>query len=274
MFRMTGDTERIIIAFYDTPGACLMDDPMRLSAKRYFRTIGKGNRWLLTFKALGKPYLVLMQEAPRYAGMCMSRRHQNDFSRLRVHFQTDSPGAGGMANRYIDPVRADFHGSCFGWYAHAFPHTSLYLMILVMTTGERPPFHLAFPVHDLGEARAFYTGILGCTEGRSSEEWVDFDLHGHQIVAHLVPADTYRVTETNPVDGVEVPVWHFGLVLAWDAWEAVADRLRDAQIVFLVPPTVRFSGLPGEQASLFVRDPSGNALEFKAFRDPDQLFAK
>jgi extradiol dioxygenase family protein len=137
----------------------------------------------------------------------------------------------------------------------------------------QPPFHLAFPVHDLAAARAFYGGVLGCPEGRSSESWVDFDLCGHQIVAHLV-SGTLAGADTNRVDGDDVPTRHFGLVLDWDEWERWALRLRAAGVRFLIEPHVRFRGQPGEQATLFVADPSGNALEFKAFRDRGRLFAK
>jgi extradiol dioxygenase family protein len=137
------------------------------------------------------------------------------------------------------------------------------------------PFHLAFPVHDLAAARAFYVGLLGCPEGRSSEQWVDFDLYGHQIVAHLDPAlDPARRQHTNAVDGHGVPVPHFGVVLPWEAWHALADRLRTAGLAFVIEPYVRFRGATGEQATMFFLDPSGNALEFKAFRDPSRLFAK
>ena len=134
------------------------------------------------------------------------------------------------------------------------------------------PFHLAFPVHDLAAARTFYGGLLGCREGRASARWVDFDLDGHQLVAHLV--EGYRgPAHAHVVDGVEVPTTHFGLVLPWEAWEALVARLRAGGATFLVEPRVRFAGRVGEQATAFVRDPSGNALEFKAFRDPSQLFA-
>jgi extradiol dioxygenase family protein len=133
------------------------------------------------------------------------------------------------------------------------------------------PFHLAFPVHDLAAARAFYGGVLGCPEGRSAPEWIDFDLYGHQIVAHLIQARAPAAS--NPVDGHDVPVPHFGVVLEWDIWEALADRLRAAGIVFGIAPHIRFKGEVGEQATMFFRDPSGNALEFKAFRDPAKLFA-
>ena len=136
-----------------------------------------------------------------------------------------------------------------------------------------PPFHLAFPVDDLAAARRFYGELLGCPEGRSADHWVDFDLHGHQIVAHLAP-DAVRKRATNPVDGDAVPVPHFGLVLAMDQWTALAQRLIEAGTAFVIPPTVRFAGEPGEQATMFLLDPAGNALEFKAMADPGNLFAK
>ena len=136
-----------------------------------------------------------------------------------------------------------------------------------------PPFHLAFPVDDLAAARAFYGGLLGCAEGRSADEWVDFDLFGHQIVAHLAP-EQVRQRTTNPVDGKAVPVPHFGLVLAMDDWKRLAGRLQDAGTEFVIPPTTRFEGQPGEQATMFLLDPAGNALEFKAMADPAKLFAK
>src|SRR5207237_2393339 len=134
-----------------------------------------------------------------------------------------------------------------------------------------PPFHLAFPVHDLAAARAFYGGLLGCPEGRSADEWVDFDFHGHQIVAHLVP-DAKARAGSNPVDGHDVPVPHFGLVLNMADWEELARRLQAAGADFVIPPTVRFRGQPGEQATMFFRDPSGNALEIKAMADAAKLF--
>jgi extradiol dioxygenase family protein len=137
----------------------------------------------------------------------------------------------------------------------------------------RPPFHLAFPVHDLAAARSFYGALLGCPEGRSTDEWVDFDFHGHQIVAHLVP-DAKARAASNPVDGHDVPVPHFGLVLDMADWEKLAARLEAAGTDFTIPPTVRFKGLAGEQATMFFRDPSGNALEIKAMADPATLFAK
>ena len=136
-----------------------------------------------------------------------------------------------------------------------------------------PRFHLAFPVRDLGEARAFYGGLLGCPEGRSSEEWVDFDFHGHQIVAHLAP-DEVGHKSTNAVDGHDVPVRHFGLLMELPAWEALAERLKAAGTRFVIEPHIRFPGEAGEQATMFLLDPSGNALDFKAFADDSMVFAK
>ena len=136
-----------------------------------------------------------------------------------------------------------------------------------------PPFHLAFPVRDLAEARAFWGGTMGCAEGRSSAEWIDFDFHGHQIVAHCVGERAVDAGR-NPVDGHGVPVPHFGLILPMTEWEALAARLRGAGVRFEIEPYVRFKGQVGEQATMFFRDPSGNALEFKAFQDRGQLFAK
>ena len=136
-----------------------------------------------------------------------------------------------------------------------------------------PPFHLAFPVHDLAAARAFYGGLLGCPEGRSSEDWVDFDFFGHQIVAHLAP-DAPPRRHSNPVDGHDVPVPHFGAVLAMVQWENLAARLEAAATEFVIAPNVRFRGQPGEQATMFFLDPSGNAIEIKAMRDPANLFAR
>lgn len=137
------------------------------------------------------------------------------------------------------------------------------------------PFHLAFPVHDLGEARAFYGGLLRCPEGRSSDHWIDFDLLGHQIVAHLSAKASAGAAEdaSNAVDGHDVPIPHFGVVLDMPAWRELADRLRSAGTQFVIEPYIRFEGEPGEQATMFFRDPSGNALEFKAFANLDQLFA-
>ena len=136
-----------------------------------------------------------------------------------------------------------------------------------------PPFHLAFPVDDLAAARRFYGELLGCPEGRSADHWVDFDLHGHQIVAHLAP-ETVRAPETNAVDGEHVPVPHFGVVLRMAEWKQLACRLQGAGTRFVIEPTVRFEGEPGEQATMFFLDPAGNALEFKAMADPANLFAK
>jgi len=136
----------------------------------------------------------------------------------------------------------------------------------------RPRFHLAFPVNSLSEARAFYGGLLGCPEGRSAADWVDFDFHGHQIVAHLAPGEA--AAATNVVDGEDVPVRHFGLILEPADWAAVAERLTGAGADFIIPPQTRFAGEPGEQSTLFIRDPSGNALEFKAFADERMIFAK
>ena len=137
---------------------------------------------------------------------------------------------------------------------------------------DRPPFHLAFPVTDLSLAREFYGALLGCAEGRSSDKWIDFDLYGHQIVAHLAPSEGAAATST--VDGKAVPVRHFGIVLPWLEWQTLAERLREAKTIFIIEPRLRFAGEIGEQATMFFLDPSGNALEFKAFRDPSQLFAK
>lgn len=135
------------------------------------------------------------------------------------------------------------------------------------------PFHLAFPVSDLASTRRFYGELLGCPEGRSSSEWIDFDLFGHQIVAHLAPPKNDG-PHHNEVDGHDVPVPHFGVVLAWDHFHAFAERLRAQGVKFVIEPYVRFAGQVGEQATMFFKDPSGNALEFKAFKDRSQLFAK
>jgi extradiol dioxygenase family protein len=134
------------------------------------------------------------------------------------------------------------------------------------------PFHLAFAVHNLAAARTFYGDVLGCAEGRSSATWIDFDLMGHQIVAHLDPAAT-PVAVANEVDGHDVPVPHFGVVLTMADWRALAARVEAAGVPFGIAPHVRFAGQPGEQATMFFRDPSGNALEFKAFADDAMLFA-
>lgn len=141
------------------------------------------------------------------------------------------------------------------------PHTTL------------QPFHLAFPVRDLASARAFYGDLFGCPEGRSSDHWVDFNFFGHQIVAHLAP-DECTTVQTGEVDEHNVPVRHFGVVLTMDVWKTLAKRLQDANTDFVIKPYIRFKGEPGEQATMFLLDPSGNALEFKAFNDLSSLFAK
>jgi len=137
------------------------------------------------------------------------------------------------------------------------------------------PFHLAIPVDNLPAARTFYGEVFGLKEGRSSEQWVDFNFYGHQLVIHEHPRTPWQEqAHTNPVDGHEVPVPHFGLVLEWAEWEELADRLRSFNIEFVIEPHIRFEGEAGEQATMFLLDPCGNALEFKAFRDINQLFAK
>ncbi|MBI1379475.1 MAG: glyoxalase [Planctomycetaceae bacterium] len=137
----------------------------------------------------------------------------------------------------------------------------------------QPPFHIAFAVTDLAQARAFYGELLGCAEGRSAPRWVDFDLFGHQLSAHLVDGGLDAVA-TNEVDGDGVPVRHFGLILPWDDWHALAARLGARGTAFLIAPRIRFEGQVGEQATFFLLDPSGNALEFKSFRDPARVFAR
>lgn len=134
------------------------------------------------------------------------------------------------------------------------------------------PFHLAFPVDNLAEARTFYTEVLGCGVGRSSDAWIDFDLFGHQVVAHLSPKDV-RAAQASAVDGDAVPVRHFGVVLSMDEWKSLAEKLEAMSIDFIIPPKIRFEGQAGEQATMFFSDPAGNALEFKAFKNMDQLFA-
>lgn len=134
------------------------------------------------------------------------------------------------------------------------------------------PFHLAIPVNDIDETEQFYVGTLGCRVGRRDTRWIDFDFFGHQVSAHLVD-DTMDRIATNPVDGENVPARHFGIVLEWDDWHALSQRLQDRGMDFLISPTVRFKGQPGEQATLFIQDPSGNALEFKSLRSREQLFA-
>lgn len=135
-----------------------------------------------------------------------------------------------------------------------------------------PPFHLAFPVKDLPSTRAFYEGTLGCRVGRAAESWIDFDFFGHQISAHVKPEETARA-RTNDVDGDQVPVRHFGAILGWQDWHSLADRLKAAGTRFIIEPHIRFQGEVGEQATFFLLDPSGNALEFKSFRDMSRVFA-
>ncbi|MBX9811789.1 MAG: VOC family protein [Burkholderiales bacterium] len=137
----------------------------------------------------------------------------------------------------------------------------------------QPLFHLAFPVTDLAKARAFYGGLLGCPEGRSADDWVDFNFYGHQIVAHLAPGEAGH-RHTSAVDGDNVPVRHFGVILSMQEWQALADKLVKAGTKFVIEPHVRFKGQVGEQATMFFLDPCGNALEFKAFNDLSQVFAK
>ncbi|BAP45198.1 glyoxalase/bleomycin resistance protein/dioxygenase [Pseudomonas sp. StFLB209] len=137
------------------------------------------------------------------------------------------------------------------------------------------PFHLAIPVYDLPAARAFYGETFGLPEGRSAATWVDFDFYGHQLVIHEHPKTVGQESaHTNPVDGHDVPVPHFGIILSWDEWEALADRLKARETQFVIEPYVRFKGQVGEQATMFLFDPCGNALEFKAFKDMSLLFAK
>jgi len=137
-----------------------------------------------------------------------------------------------------------------------------------------PPFHLALPVTDLEASRAFYVGLLGCGTGRESARWIDFNFWGHQVVVHLVAPEDHPASARNPVDGDDVPALHFGPVLPWEEFEALAERLRAAGAAFVIEPRIRFAGTVGEQATLFLRDPSGNHLEFKSFRDPSMLFAR
>jgi len=137
------------------------------------------------------------------------------------------------------------------------------------------PFHIAFPVHDLNAARRFYGGLMGCPEGRSSDTWIDFNLYGHQIVAHYQPLpQSHQDLHQNLVDGHDVPVPHFGVILDWEQWQELAERLQTQNVKFVIEPYIRFQGQVGEQATMFFLDPSGNALEFKAFREQTQIFAK
>ncbi len=137
-----------------------------------------------------------------------------------------------------------------------------------------PPFHLAFPVTDLEAARRFYGELLGCRTGRESDRWIDFDFWGHQLVAHLVAPEQHPAAVTNPVDDHDVPASHFGAILSWDEFETLAGRLRERGVEFVIEPYLRFAGRVGEQKTMFVKDPSGNHLEFKAFRNPEVLFEK
>jgi extradiol dioxygenase family protein len=143
----------------------------------------------------------------------------------------------------------------------------------VTNPGPMSPFHLAFPVHDLSLARQFYGQTLGCPEGRSTDDWIDFNFYGHQIVAHLAPAET-GLAQRNEVDGHGVPVRHFGIVLPMADWEVLSRRLQAQGTAFVIEPYLRFKGEPGEQATMFFLDPSGNAIEIKAFADIAMLFAK
>ena len=136
------------------------------------------------------------------------------------------------------------------------------------------PFHVAIPVFDVQLARTFYRDIMGCPEGRSDEKWVDFDMYGHQFVIHYKPKNSDDGNHTNEVDGHAVPVPHYGVVLEWNDWEELAERLKEHKVKFLIEPYIRFKGLPGEQATMFFLDPCGNALEFKSFKDIGQMFAK
>lgn len=133
------------------------------------------------------------------------------------------------------------------------------------------PFHLAFPVDNLENTRHFFQELLGCRIGRQTNKWIDFDFFGHQLTAHLKPEEVKRV-QTNEVDGDPVPVRHFGAILEWNEWHTLADKMASANIVFIIKPHIRFKGKPGEQATMFFSDPSGNALEFKAFKDPSKIF--
>lgn len=142
-----------------------------------------------------------------------------------------------------------------------------------MQVDSLPPFHLAFPVADLDKTLTFYRDVLGCETGRSSENWIDFNFWGHQVVAHLSPAEAGK-SSSNEVDGYAVPAKHFGVILEWDEWRELADRLKEEGVEFVIEPYIRFEGEPGEQATMFFLDPSGNALEFKAFRDKSQIFAR
>lgn len=135
------------------------------------------------------------------------------------------------------------------------------------------PFHLAFPIRDIEETRAFYGGLLGCDIGRSTDKWIDFNFFGHQLSAHVKP-DELATAKRNEVDGKNVPVRHFGAILPWGEWHDLADKLREHGTEFVIEPYIRFEGEVGEQATMFFLDPCGNALEFKSFQDESQIFAK
>ncbi len=135
------------------------------------------------------------------------------------------------------------------------------------------PFHLAFPIKDIEETKAFYKKYFNCKIGREDKKWVDFDFYGHQLSAHLRPEELNN-TKENSVDGKNVPVRHFGVILSWDEWHKLSSELKSANIDFIIDPYIRFKGETGEQATMFFLDPSGNALEFKSFKDPSQVFAK
>ena len=137
----------------------------------------------------------------------------------------------------------------------------------------QPPFHLAFPVKNLNETREFFETLLGCTVGRTSDKWIDFNFFGHQVTAHLKPEEIVS-DQYNQVDGEKVPVRHFGTILEWAEWEKLAEKLKSEKVEFIISPTIRFKGQIGEQATMFINDPSGNALEFKSFKDPSQIFSR
>jgi len=139
--------------------------------------------------------------------------------------------------------------------------------------GQFNPFHLAFPIRDIEETRSFYADVLGCDIGRSTEKWIDFNFFGHQLSAHVKPEELAKTT-SNAVDGKNVPVRHFGVILPWSQWHSLADKLKEVGIEFIIEPYIRFKGKVGEQATMFFLDPSGNALEFKSFQDESQIFAK
>lgn len=172
----------------------------------------------------------------------------------------------------MPPIFFQFVPTCCGLNnrQNIFTFANIIINHYRMSTTLRP-FHVAFPVNDLAATHQFYTEVLGCTLGRSAERWIDFDLYGHQLSAHLVE-DWHLHRPTNTVDGKQVPVLHWGVILAWDDWHHLADRLKQHQIEFIIEPYIRFKGLPGEQATLFFLDPSGNALEFKSFKQDSEIF--